>query len=372
MGSTPGASKNFNSFIPDSCPAAALTLDRDGVVIGINEAAAVLLGCDREGVVGRPFVDLVGSESEDALLAHLEEARDTGGLCRCTLTLPETGRGERHVLLQTAHSSGNGGQQGLGMVVSDITDVVEIGRLAEEARANAERETRSKVVFLARLSHEIRSAMASMVGFAEILADEIPDARRELADVITQSGRHLLETLNAVMDLSRFEYHDRPVPRERINVVQKARARTVLFQSVTKKPTSSLEFKADSESAIAVLNETYLDRILHNLIDNAIKFTPKGKVEVSVEERDDQVWIYVADTGMGIDDRFLPRLFEPFEREKRTAELDDEGVGLGLAITKYLVEAMGGRIYVCSTRDEGTTFTVSFPSPGQERKGEGG
>ncbi len=370
MGSTLGASESSRSFIPDSFPVGALTLDPDGSVMAINDLAAEVLGLDRGAAVGIRLSDVVDTPSGEALVAHLNEASQADGLCRCTIEVRGDEGRTRHVLLQTTRSPDEERGHAFQVILSDVTEYVERAQLADSARLSAERVARSKIDFLARLSHEIRSALASMIGFADVLLDEMSDANREIVVIIMQSGRHLLDTLNAVMDLSQFELQTGNVKLEEVDVVVRARERTAVFRSMIDRNGPAIEFRTESESAVAELNETLLDRILHNLIDNAIKYTKKGKVEVGVEEREDEVLIYVADTGMGIDEQFMPRLFSPFERAKRGVEVSAEGVGLGLTITKYLVELMGGRISACSTKGEGSTFTVRFPSPVRGRTTE--
>jgi signal transduction histidine kinase len=252
----------------------------------------------------------------------------------------------------------------------DLTSRVVRELELEQARASAESEAHSKTEFLARLSHEVRSALASMVGFADMLRENVEGENRHLVDVIIGSGRHILDTLNSVMDLARLEFTQGDLSMEIVDVVPRVRDRITVFGPQILNRDVDLSFTATSREALARLNPTFLDRIVHNLVDNAIKYTLDGKIDVMVEEREDGVSIVVSDTGIGIGEKFLPRLFSPFERERREEDTSQEGVGLGLAITKFLTELMGGRIGVTSSKGGGSTFTVTFPSQEQPPQAE--
>ena len=371
MSSALRASESDNIVIPDSSPAGILELDDRGRIQALNSVAANLLGCDPEIVVGMPLLETVEAASRSTLRAHLEEARTSMLVCRSEVTTSD-GKGElRHVLFQTLHHLDENGRATFQVALTDVTPYVEQLKAMEFARSSVENISRSETEFLASLSHEIRSSLASMIGFAEILKANATDENQDLADGITESGRHLLDTLNSVIDLARPNFDQEDVEVAAIDVVERVRSRMASFHPWAEMRGLALEFRAESDSASAELNVTFLDRIIYNLIDNAIKYTPRGKVEVSVEEREGHVWIYVIDTGMGIDERFMPKLFTPFERELRSAGGSADGIGVGLSITKRLTELMGGRIAVCSTKGQGSTFTVSFPARAR-RQTEGG
>ncbi len=361
MGSYPEASESTHAVLPAGSPAGSLVLDDDACVTELNDLAAELLGRSRSALVGMPLADIFGEEAAPRLKEHFLDAAAGRGPARCEIELARGVGRPRHILLQTLADRTDDPAVAYRIAVVDLTHYVERIREADEARLSAEHVARSKTDFLARLSHEIRSALASMIGFADLLRETVPDSERELTEIIRDSGRHLLDTLNSVMDLAQVEFEEGDIELSNVDVTRRVGQRMPIFERLAKARGLEFSFRAESESAFARLNETFLDRVVHNLVDNAIKYTPRGKVEVSVEQREGNVWIYVADTGIGIREDFLPRLFSPFEREKRDGGTSVEGVGLGLAITKYLVELMGGRITACSKSGSGSTFTVNFP-----------
>jgi signal transduction histidine kinase len=338
----------------------------------MNSVAADLLGCDPETVVGMPLLEIVEAASRSNLHAHLEEARTSAQIRRSEVTTSDINGQLRHVLLQTLSHLDENGSTAFQVALTDVTPYVERLRTMESAGSSVETTSHSELEFLVSLSHEIRSSLASMIGFAEVLKANATDENEDLADIIIESGRHLLDTLNSVIDLARPNFDREDMEVAAIDVVERVRDRMASFRPSAEMRGLVLEFRAESDSAVAEVNVTFLDRIIYNLIDNAIKYTPRGKVEVSVEEREGQVWIYIADTGMGIDEGFMPKLFTPFERERRSAGASADGIGIGLSITKRLTELMGGRVVVCSTKGEGSTFTVSFPALARRQtEGEG-
>lgn len=373
MGASLRTSELEDASMLNAHPAGVIVLDAGGVLIDLNDAASDLLSRSREELSGLRISDILDEPSAERFERHLKDVA-AGGIERCELMLdgrdgPDSAQ-STVLLVQTRADEDGEGSETFRSILVDVTTYVDRAVAAEEGERAAERVARSKTDFLARLSHELKSALASMVGFAEMLRGNAEDESHELAEIITVSGRHLLDTLNSVMDLAQIEYNDGEIDLNEIDVVHRVRERVMLFRSLGKTTDVELDFRAEVEDAVACLNGTFIDRVVHNLIDNAIKYTPEGKIEVTVEEHDDRVWIYVADTGVGIDEKFMPRLFSPFEREVRGPENAADGVGLGLTITKYLVELMGGTIFACSTAGEGSTFTVSFPVPEREAKGE--
>ncbi|MEX2400616.1 MAG: HAMP domain-containing sensor histidine kinase [Rhodothermales bacterium] len=317
----------------DSLPAPALVVE-DDVVLDANERATDVLGSAGEVLRGRRIVDLIPAWP-DAI----------GG--RRSISV-----GERRFLVL---DGGSGADTGSGRVVLLVDVTMEYLRDAEQA-------DRDRASFLAKLSHEIRSAVASMVGFAEMLGDRVDDEDLEMTKIITASGRHLIDTLNGVIDLARIEFGEKEIELVEVDIVRHVRDRVEILRRDAERKDIELVFAPDVDEMTAQLHPLFLDRILHNLIDNAIKYTDEGRVEMDVERRDGRIWLYVADTGRGMDTAFIPRLFAPFERERRGAR-GERGTGLGLAMTRSLVELMDGRIHACSTLGEGSTFTVSFPDP---------
>ncbi len=250
----------------------------------------------------------------------------------------------------------------------DITALVEYEQELQRARAEAETATRLKAAFLANTSHEIRTPLNSILGFAELLDEQLAahglESLREFTAIIQRSGRRLLHLINDILELSRLEA-DRLVLK-----TEPCLLHTIVEEAVAELHPQArqkgLALIVQAKPSPPVLGDPQrLHQVVTNLVANAIKYTEQGEVRVAVQTetcpQGQQVVLRVTDTGPGIDPDFLPRLFEPFQQAPSERERH-EGSGLGLAITKRLVEQMRGQITVDATPGRGTTFTVTFPA----------
>lgn len=247
-------------------------------------------------------------------------------------------------------------------VVRDVTERRRREEQLRKAKEDAQQMNRLKTTFLANMSHEIRTPLTSIIGFAEILETEAPEPTDDIATIIGESSQRLLRTLNSVLDLSKLEAGAVQLTPEHIDVAERTNASTRIFNSRANESSIDLSTRFPEEPAYANLDESALDRVLDNLIGNALKFTPEGgEVHVAVDVNENTVTITVDDTGIGIPDAFRESIFEPFLQASDDRDDKHAGTGLGLAITHRLVDMMDGQITVASTVGEGTTFSVTFP-----------
>ena len=250
------------------------------------------------------------------------------------------------------------------LVRSAMMDITVRRQMEEELiseREKALQAARFMNEFLANMSHEIRTPLAGVIGFAEVLEEELPSEHREIAQLIARGGNRLLHTLNSVLDFAKLKAHNHKLMQTPINIVDRVQKHCRLLSALAKQQSLQLEFASTHDMLYALLDPTSLDRILDNLIGNAIKYTKTGKVQVSVEMEEGMIEIRIKDTGIGINEAFLPQIFEPFRQEYMGDDRPYEGVGLGLTITKRLVDLMNGQIQVESKQGEGSCFSVFFP-----------
>ncbi|MDZ4702144.1 MAG: ATP-binding protein [Rhodothermales bacterium] len=249
---------------------------------------------------------------------------------------------------------------GLSEIGRDITDRKKYETALIDAKEHAERVSKLKSTFLTNMSHEIRTPLSGILGFASILAQEATAEQHELAMLIEKSGRRLLDTINSVLDLSMLESDSFTLHPAEMNLAREVREKIELLQPLALEKGIELTADVPAEPCEVVLDHACLDRILNNLIGNAIKFTPRGSVQVKVFRTASHVSIRVADTGIGISKEFMDRLFNEFEQESSGMSRLYEGSGLGLSITKRLVELMNGHIEVDTQMGVGSAFTVHF------------
>ncbi len=237
------------------------------------------------------------------------------------------------------------------------------GLVAREAAAN-----KAKREFLFNMSHDIRTPMNAILGFAELADSHLKDPKKlhDYLEKIRRSGENLLELINNVLEMSRIENGKASVDLAPCNLAELLDSVTVAFEDVTQKKGLAFTRHADVQHPEVLADTTKIRQILTNILSNAVKYTPAGAVRFAAFERpsanpDDLTLVCeVSDTGIGISPEFLPHLFEQFERERSTTEGGIEGTGLGLAIVKKLTELLGGTIRVESRPGKGSVFTVTL------------
>jgi len=231
-----------------------------------------------------------------------------------------------------------------------------------QARESAEAANRSKSEFLSRMSHELRTPLNAVLGFGQLLElDELQPSQQESVEQIIKGGRHLLELINEVLDISRIETGTLPLSPEPVLVSDLMHDTLALMRPLAAHRNIHIAIDDASTANHVLADRQRLKQVLLNLVANAIKYNHEGgTVALSCETVDpDQLRIHVSDTGPGIRPEDLQQLFVPFER--LGAERSDiEGAGVGLALSRRLTEAMGGTLTASSTYGEGSRFTIQL------------
>lgn len=243
----------------------------------------------------------------------------------------------------------------------DITSKKIFEKQLIETREEALETARTKSAFLANMSHEIRTPLTGIMGFAGLLMDEADGEAYNFARNIEQSSKRLMNTLNSVLDMARLEAGKVDIDLEVVDLVQEAEQTAEAMQKMAGDKGLEIRVEAPEDPVFAKLDTGCICRVFTNLVGNAIKFTPEGSVTIKVAADGDIARVQVIDTGLGIDEEFLPHLFDEFRQEGKRDGEQREGTGLGLAISKRLVDMMGGAIHVASKRPGGSTFTIEFP-----------
>jgi PAS domain S-box-containing protein len=236
----------------------------------------------------------------------------------------------------------------------------------ELAKTRAEGADRAKSAFLNTMSHELRTPLNAIVGFTEIMLAEVPgplnaEQHKQLG-IVEDSSRQLLALINDVLDISRVEAGEMRLTQGKFDLAALLATMRDAFTPQVARRELGLSVHLGRGPAIVYGDERRVQQVINNLVSNALKFTLKGSIAISLERRSDHYALTVADTGIGIRPEDVDKLFKPFSQIEGGMRLAREGTGLGLAITKHLVEAMGGSIEVESRWGEGSRFTFTLPA----------
>ncbi len=255
---------------------------------------------------------------------------------------------------------------------SDITSLKNYGRELEIAKEKAEESDRLKTAFLHNISHEIRTPMNAIIGFSGLLSDQNVEAdkRTQYTDIIVQSSNHLLSVINDIMRIASIEAGQENVTESQFNLNTALEYLHEQFWLKAREQNTSLELKVSlPEKEIELIaDETKLVQVIANLIDNALKFTPKGAVTFGYIIKENELEFFVQDSGIGIAPELHQEIFKRFHQVENTNTRKFGGSGLGLSISKAYVELMGGRIWVNSELNKGSVFyfTVPYKTSGRD------
>ncbi|MNS10221.1 Aerobic respiration control sensor protein ArcB [compost metagenome] len=355
----------------------------------MNEALVNITGMTREELTHSDFFDYF-TEKQKAREVY-QEVFEKGSVADSPLTLRHKDGKLTDVLFNgSVYKDGSGNVLGVVIVARDVTDQKRIAtelvearvfaelatEIAEEAKINAENATiiaenavKAKQQFLSNMSHEIRTPMNAIIGFTKVvLKTDLTAKQKEYLNAIKMSGDALIVLINDILDLAKVDAGKMTFEKTPFKMKSSISAMLHLFETKIQEKNLRLVTEYDRNIPdVLVGDPVRLHQIILNLVSNAVKFTTKGKIIVSVDlfyEEEDKVIIQfaVTDTGIGIPEEKIGKIFENFQQASSGTSRLYGGTGLGLAIVKQLVESQGGTIRVKSTVDEGSTFsfTLSF------------
>ncbi len=351
---------------------------RQAIIDNMGQGVVVFDGAERLVAVNsaaRRLLDLPESELGNGLpyrdfLRHIAPAQAAGEGAAClAMRLDPGGMFElprpAGAVLEVRSTAMPGG--GLIQTLTDITERKHTEDTLREAKEAAERGNRAKATFLANISHELRTPLNAIIGFSELMRHEIfgplePAAYRTYIDDINESGMHLLELINDILDISKAEAGMTDLIEGDVDVAQIVRSSARMM--ARRAEMQRVEVIEDLEPDLPRLraDERRLRQIVLNLISNAVKFTDEnGQVVVTARSTARGMEIKVVDTGIGMTEAEMERVMEPFVQADSRLSRKYEGTGLGLPLSKALVEAHGGTLVLTSTPGVGTTVTATFP-----------
>lgn len=260
------------------------------------------------------------------------------------------------------------------LAISDVTEEkeheLEQDRILRNALSSAEHANRAKTAFLNNMSHDIRTPMNAIIGFTSLAAEHLDDREiiRDYLEKISTSGKHLLSLINDVLDMSRIESGSVKIEKTNVYLPDVLEdLKKIILESVHAKQQKLLIKQQDVVHEDIITDKLRLTQVLLNIISNAVKFTPVGgTIHILVEEKASQKAGYavysfcIKDNGIGMSKEFQEHVFDSFARERTVTESGITGTGLGMAITKNIVDLMGGTIHLTSKQGEGSEFIVTL------------
>lgn len=350
----------------------------EGVLTFVSPAVRKVMGAEPEDVVGHNIIEMMHRDDRTTARAKLEALNTGADSVRISFRLPNL-QGDFIWLESTVHpiNDENTGEMVEAIAITrDISERKEYEQQLLDAREKAETANRTKSTFLANMSHELRTPLNAVIGFSEILkrkmygplGDEVYD---EYANLIHESGTHLLDLINDILDMSKVEAGKMEIKPEPIDIVDIVETcmRFVEAKSEAKNQQVRLNVLTPHHNNAAYADIRATKQILINLLSNAVKFTGDGgSISVDIQAVAEGLEVMVSDNGVGIDPADIPRLLRPFEQIADKSSQAEEGSGLGLALTKSFSELQGGTFRLESKKGQGTRAIVTLPSAQPEKQ----
>jgi signal transduction histidine kinase/ActR/RegA family two-component response regulator len=363
------------NFLPD----ATLVIDKEGRVISWNQSMEIMTGVKSEQILGKgdyeyalPFygerrpilIDAVRGSDPNFEKGYNNIKRQEDGTLNAEVHIPNL-RGNAAYLLGSASAlyDSDGNYWGAIESIRDITRRKQAEEDLQRSKEKAEFATRAKTEFLANMSHEIRTPMNAVIGMTGLLLDEdLTESQREDVEIIRLSGDTLLNIINNILDLTKIETEMIELERQPFDLHDCLDVSLDMVATEAKRKNLETECIFEGHVPTMILGDpTRVNQILINLLNNAVKFTEKGKITISVsgkavEDGNHEIHFAVKDTGIGIPEDKMGRLFQSFSQVDASTARRYGGTGLGLAISKRLAELMGGRMWALSEVGKGSTF----------------
>jgi PAS domain S-box-containing protein len=363
---------------------AIMTTDPSGIITDVNKQMEALTGCTRDELIGAPFKNYFTDpeRAEAAIKLVLSEKKVTN------YELTARARDGKETVVSynaTTFYDRDRRLQGVFAAARDVTERKRLDQVLQEknvelesAKSAAEKANLAKSDFLSSMSHELRSPLNAILGFAQLMESDSPPAtpsQKESIAQILQAGWHLLTLINEILDLAKVESRQVPLSREPVSLAEIMLECQGMIEPQAQQRGIKLAFPQFDIPYFVLADRTRLKQVLINLLSNAIKYNLKqGTVGVKcTESTPERIRVSIRDTGAGLNPEQLAQLFQPFNRLGQEAG-GEEGTGIGLVVAKRLVELMGGLIGVESTVGVGSVFwfeLISVAAPHLSMEGGG-
>ncbi|HKX64777.1 MAG TPA: PAS domain-containing sensor histidine kinase, partial [Rhizomicrobium sp.] len=362
-------------FLADNATDLITRHSSDGRIRFASPATSALLGRQPGEIVGLAMPSLVHPEDVGAVQAALMDSSYHGRLGSAEMRLRHRDGHFIWVEMRCRPAQvGLGEPADIVAVTRDISERQKHERALVEARDAALDASRAKSRFLANMSHELRTPLNAIIGFSEVMTREmfgpVGPRYQEYSRLIHESGEHLLELINGVLDMSKIEAGKFELAEELFELEDVAESAVRFLRIPAERAGVGLALEVQPGARLMFADRRAVKQILVNLLSNGVKYTPQGgTVRITARAPGSGIEITVSDTGTGISKSDLERLGRPFEQVENAETRAKEGTGLGLALVKSLAQLHGGAAVIDSVLGEGTTVTVRLPYAAVDAKG---
>ncbi len=342
-------------------------IDMSTRIVDANPALCLMLGYSHDQMYGKRFTDYI---SPDELKNDLELYQQLiTGICdRFEMERRFVRRDGRIVwtLLSVSLLPSTDAESKLFLaIIEDITERKHTELKLRHSKEAAEAGSRAKSEFLATMSHELRTPLNAIMGLSQLLLQnimgELNEKQKEYVSCIYTSGEHLLALINDILDLSKVEAGREELLLAPLVIQDLCQVVIATVSDRAQEKGLELTVDIDTQATICIADERRMKQMLLNLLTNAVKFTSKGKISLTVKKISHGINFIVSDTGIGIDSSQFKSLFEPFKQLDSRLNRHYEGTGLGLALTRKLIQLHGGEITLKSKVGKGSSFTLCLP-----------
>ena len=369
----------FQAALLDAVPNPIFVKDQDLKYTAFNRAYEEAFGMRREEYIGKTVLEAEYIK-EDCEGYHQSDREliARGGFTREEYTARFVDDRDHDVLYwRRTFDLGNGVPGGMLGILIDISDRKEMEREMQIARQQAESANETKSAFLANMSQELRTPMNAIIGYAEMLKEDAEDDKNDETipdlDKIITAGRHLLQLINDVLDISKIEAGRMDLYLEDFDIAMMIKDAASTVITLVEKNNNTLDIEVEENLGNMHADLTKIRQIVFNLVSNAAKFTSDGKVGIQANSMDKDgrsfIRLAVTDTGIGIPEEKLEHIFEEFSQADNSTTRNYGGTGLGLALVRKFARMMGGDISVESTLGEGSIFILEMPARVVEEDG---
>ncbi|MCP4131424.1 MAG: PAS domain S-box protein [bacterium] len=350
----------FRSIINES-PIGIAIYDESGQCLTANESMAEIVGATKKQVLQQNYND-IETWKKSGILQTAKDAIKEQSTKRLDAPLVSTFGKELFTECHFIPFKSNN----LLLMINDISDRKKTEAALALAKDNAEIANRAKSDFLANMSHELRTPLNGILGFSQLLgehaaAEEYPNLK-EYITYIKDSGEHLLDMVNDVLDLAKIESKKNEIEKKPFDLSRVISGTAAAVKSLAHEKNILVSVKIDPDTGWLNGDEVRVKQVLYNLLSNAIKFTKRGNnIGLNAGHHEDTIVITVWDEGIGIPENYLEKIFDPFEQVHSGSESGTTGTGLGLSISKKLIELHGGSLGVKSRLNTGSSFFIRIP-----------